>query len=84
MKLWLLRPHDDLKSNDNPWGPWFDKLFGLVIRAETEQHAREAAYEEITPCNGPENVWTDPKYVTCIELNADGLEEVIIRDEHDA
>jgi hypothetical protein len=43
MKLWLLRPIEGLEND--PWEPWYDKVFGFVIRAETEERAREIANE---------------------------------------
>jgi len=86
MKLWLLRPNE---SNHSPWEPWYDKAFGFVVRAETEERAREIANE-----NGGNEIgkisnhvyrtggdpWLDPILSSCIELNADGDERMIIRD----
>jgi hypothetical protein len=46
MKLWLLRPVDNLPDDANPWEPWYDKAFGFVVRAETEEGARRLATEE--------------------------------------
>jgi len=46
MKLWLLRPVDGLKKNDNPWKPWYDKAFGFVVRADTEEEARALAHAD--------------------------------------
>lgn len=53
MKLWLLRPIKD-------WIPWYDKSFGFVIRAESEDAAREMAdknRENENAKNG--NPWLD-------------------------
>ena len=41
MKLWLLRHI----AGRPEWEPWYDKAFGHVVRAETEQQARELAAE---------------------------------------
>jgi len=89
MKLWLLRPVDNLTREDNPWEPWYDKAFGFVVRAETEEDAREMANK----CGGDEtgkaqrvvyrtggDPWLYPKYSTCIELTAEGESDVIITD----
>jgi hypothetical protein len=46
VKLWLLRPVDNLPNGDNPWEPWYDKAFGFVVRAKNEQEAREFATAE--------------------------------------
>jgi hypothetical protein len=39
--IWLLKPKEFLADEDNPGDPWFDKAFGFVISAETEEIARE-------------------------------------------
>ena len=98
MKLWLLRPREDVvaRRTDNPWEPWFDKLFGLVVRAEDEAKAREIAQAGGSDEAGGYTwsatgwgqytmpAWTDPKYSTCEELTADGEEGVILTEPHSA
>lgn len=43
-RLWLLRPHAEvLARKSHPWRPWFDKVFGIVVRAENEAQARALA-----------------------------------------
>lgn len=88
MKLWILRPNA-LYDESSPWEPWYDKAFGFVIRAETEQRAREIANEnggnEVGEINdNPYRVggdpWLDITLSSCIELKIDGDEEMIIRD----
>jgi hypothetical protein len=88
--LWLLRPVDNLPDSDNPWHPWYDKCFGYVIRAETEEKARTLAHR----AGGDENrgefldlqvansttPWLDPQYSACTELLNSGISEVIIQD----
>jgi hypothetical protein len=47
MKIWLLKPA--VSGNDpstNPWEPWYDCVFGMVVRAETEAEARQFAAEQ--------------------------------------
>lgn len=91
MKLYLLRPVEDLKEGDNPWDPWYDKTFGLVVRAETEEKARALAQEDTkyehytsfmnkqtSKTNTP---WTDSNYSICMELTTEGPETIIIKDE---
>ena len=46
MKLWLVRPIETDDDGDDPWEPWYDKAFGFVIRAESDQKAREIANEK--------------------------------------
>ena len=90
MKLWLLRPVDDLRENDNPWEPWYYKVFGFVVRAENEEDARNFAHEEAGDENRGEflsekttntkSPWLDAKYSTCIELLPDGDAGIVLRD----
>jgi hypothetical protein len=89
MKLWLLKPREDLLSGDNPWDPWYDKAFGFVVRAENEAEARTLANE-----NGGDEVhtrysdahdakyvpWLTPRYSSCVELIADGDPGIVLQD----
>ncbi len=90
MNLWLLRPADRDNPMDDPWDPWFNKAFGFVVRAETEEDARRFADcdageenrgtflgKKITETNAP---WLDPKYSTCERLLDDGEAGIIIKD----
>jgi hypothetical protein len=78
MKLWTLRPNASPgRSEWGPWDPWYDKAFGFVIRAETEERARSLANER---CGDEKKVWTDPALATCVELLPHGAEEEIMRD----
>jgi hypothetical protein len=90
MKLFLLRPKENLPKCDNPWKPWYDKAFGFVIRAESEVQARQLAHhsagdenrcmwagEKIADTTAP---WLDAKYSICIELVADGEPSIVMRD----
>jgi hypothetical protein len=81
MKLWLLRPIEGLENN--PWEPWYDKAFGFVVRAETEERAREIANESGGD-EKPKNAWLDSTLSTCNELLPDGEEGLIIEDFHAA
>jgi len=84
MKLWLIKAKLDLPKGDNPWDPWYDKVHGFVIRAESEKAARLIAHhgpgwEQDTIPNV--NPWLDPKYSTCEEIFLDGeTEDVIMMD----
>ena len=94
MKLWLLKPVENLPQGDDPWEPWYDKAFGFVARAETEEEARKFAHEQagdenrdvflggnIANTNSP---WLDSKYSTCAELTAEGEAGVVLQDFHAA
>lgn len=99
MKLWLIKARDDLPDGDNPWNPWYDKCFGMVIRAETEEKAREIANENACDeiCREYSGsfecpfvlvkypyVWMSPKYSSCVELLQEGEEETILMDVRSA
>jgi hypothetical protein len=90
MKIYELRPADNLPINDNPWEPWYDKNFGFIIRADNEKEAREIANqnageenrgvffnEKIANTNTP---WLDEKYSTCIEILNEGEKGLIMQD----
>jgi hypothetical protein len=87
MKLWILRPIKGLPKESNPWEPWYDKTFGFVVRAETENDARILANQK-GACEVDEdehcNPWMDKNLSTCVELSSDGEEELIINDHRAA
>lgn len=89
MKLWILRPREELADriyvgkimHRNPWVPWYDKNFGYVVRAETEEQARQLADQRAMEENSSgQHPWLQPMYSTCTELTADGDAEVIMID----
>lgn len=89
-----MKPQLTLGKGDNPWNPWYDRAFGFVIRAESEEAARKIAHEHAGDENRGEflrakianttSPWLDPKYSSCEELNADGEPEMVLRDFHAA
>lgn len=88
MRLWLLRPIET--PGDNPWEPWYDKAFGFVVRASSEEAARALAHDEAGDENcelrtNPLGVvrrspWLDPHYSTCVPLEGEGPAEIVLRD----
>ena len=87
MKLWILRPVKD----DALWEPWYDKTFGFVVRAETEQAARAFAQDgggdEVRRgySDRPQHpAWTDASHSTCEPLEMGGLDGIIMEDSHAA
>ena len=83
MKIWILTPVDGLPDNDNPWIPWYDKSFGFIVRAETEEEARKFAHDEAGYENRGEfsiQPWLDSKYTTCSELTGEGTPGVVMGD----
>lgn len=71
MKLWLLKPIQD-------WEPRYDKAFGFVVRAGTEEVARAYASKD-SGAEGSE-VWLDPQKTSCVVLSEDGEPGTILRD----
>lgn len=91
MRLWLLRPEEDLPENDSPWKYEYDCMFGFVIRAENEDHARQIAnanggfeVEVGKTGNRPKKYdpWLYEEYSSCIELEPEGRDGVVIEDYH--
>lgn len=86
-KLWLLRPQKPiLWPLSNPWND-YDTVDGFVIRAETEQEARQLAQRNagtecgsVDPEHGTIPAWTDKRYSSCVELHDDGDTEIVMID----
>jgi len=78
MNLWILRPRED----SGLWEPWYDKAFGFVVRAETEEHARALAAEGAGD-EGPD-AWMYSKFSTCERLPDGGVAEIVMHDFHAA
>ena len=93
MKLWILSPVNNLPEDDNPWEPWYDKVFSFVVRAKNEREARQFANNSAGDENwgfvnfkppGAIKPWLDPKYTVCVELTGKGEAGVIIFDRRTA
>ncbi|MFT4274540.1 MAG: hypothetical protein QM578_26420 [Pantoea sp.] len=82
MKLWLLKARaEDLPNDNNPWKNPYDKNFSLVIRAESEDHARQLA-QDVAVDESHGSPWLYAKYSTCDELSRDGSEGVLLIDHY--
>lgn len=100
MKLWLLRPVGykpkadpfdgvDASEIDQAWlDPW-DTTLGLVIRAETENEARQIAQQAALDFGSGEAyltseetvpAWLSAEHSTCTELTLDGAAGIVILD----
>ena len=67
MKLWNMFPYGITVE----WDEWFNKVFGFIIRAETEEDARKIADENSGAENGyGTRPWLDASKTVCIELTA--------------
>jgi hypothetical protein len=75
MRLWMLRP---LKDDSAPWLPYYDCMFGFVVRAATEEAARSLAASNCGD-EGPD-AWLSGRSSTCVELKADGPAGVIMEE----
>jgi hypothetical protein len=78
MKIWLLTPA--ATADPAVWKPWFDKAFGFVVQADTEERARELASKE----HGDEGAaaWTQPWNSKCLAIGEalEAKECVVLRD----
>ena len=76
MKIYILRPIEGI-AND-PWSPWYDKAFGVVVRAENAKEARKMASEK----HGDERAypWLSSEFTTCRQLKPEGKAVVIMVD----
>jgi len=83
MKFYILRPIEGLLDDENPWEPWYDKCFGMVVAAKSPNEARKVATENSSSeTDDRETCWSDPRYSTCKELKLPKESELIIKDEH--
>lgn len=88
--LWILKPVKHRNRGDDPWHPWFDKVFGFVVRATSEEEARKFAHKEAGAENGKRFLyrkpsrtnapWLDAKYSDCLPLADDGEIGVVLKD----
>ena len=79
MKLWILKPREVVYGTElDLWKPWYDKAFGYIVRAESEEEARKLG----TLGSGIEaaEAWLDAKYPTCEELLPEGKSEIVLSD----
>jgi hypothetical protein len=84
--LWLLRPKEGISPD--PWQPWYNRCFGMVIRAGSEAEARmlieKYTGSEFSPYGNGKNPWLSSDTSTCVPLDADGPDEVIMTDVESA
>jgi hypothetical protein len=98
MRLWFLCPRADVLTRPaHPWTPTFDKVMGVVVRAEDEARARKLAQGQAgdeglgiyVRFGLPEDevtadVWLDPEWTNCEDLAPDGEAGVILVDRREA
>lgn len=81
MKLWILKPVEPLPAM---WIPWYDKVFGFVVRASNEEEARIIAADLAGDEDRDINPWLYSKYATCEELLPEGKAGPILIDTRSA
>ena len=69
MKLWILAQGDETTDPE--------KL--IVVRAETEEKARQLASEIRGHLEAPQVHWLEPSLTACLELPIEGKEAVIFK-----
>jgi len=74
MKLYILRPIKGRRE----WTPWYDKCFGLVVRAKSEEEARVIASHEAGDEGG--KAWLNDCASTCEVLSTKGEIGIVIKD----
>jgi len=83
IRLWLLTPNPDRHDRgilrQDPCTTWDDKTFALVVRAESQGHARKIADTNVHPAGHP---FLDPTLYVCTHLRTRGKAGVILTDEH--
>ena len=84
MKLYILRPVENLQD-DNPWDPWYDKSFGFIISATSQEEAREIADTKAGDENyelgvNTKRPWLEKGYSTCEILTPSEVPEMIMID----
>ena len=80
MTLWLLT-----RLREAPSAEWMDWTDRLIVRASDETMARLLAAMHASEKKSEEGAatWTDPEASTCVELAADGREEVVLADRRE-
>ena len=82
--IWILRSIKGLE--DSPWNPWYDKAFGFIVAANSEQESRKIAElhagDESSEWTSKGEVWMNPAYSTCEPLQRKHADDkgLILRD----
>ncbi len=98
MTLWLLRPRADVLGRPaHPWTPSWDKVLGVIVRADDEPSARALAQRQagheglgiyarlgLTEEEIAADVWLDPGWTSCEKLRPTGEAGVILVDRCEA
>lgn len=77
MPLYLLEP---IRDRAPPFDEW-DTTVGLVMRAKSEQHARDLAVAACERDRQSAAAWGDPALVRCEVIGSSGPAGVVMRSE---
>lgn len=88
--LYVLKAKDIKNTDNDPWFPWQDKMFSIVVYARTEEEARtlanQNAQDEIDVlAGGNPRAWLDSEFSTCEFLRGalyDPKHKIVIRNVH--
>lgn len=78
MKLWILEAREGLPNGDNPFNSSCEIMDGIVVRAESEEQARQIAQIYDSNWRSDCSPWINQKYTSCKELTSEGGEGCII------
>lgn len=78
--LWLLTRVET--PDEHLWMDWTDRV---VVRADDETTARLLAAMRAAATDSEEGpaAWTDPERSTCVVLDGDGPDEVVVAQSHE-
>lgn len=89
MKLWTLRPRDDL-GDDDPWSLWYSRPPQIIVRARSETQARALACaharreDKTSPLPAWDKdvltPWLSKRLTICEELNHLGEAGVVLAE----
>ena len=81
-KIYLLSKNPEIPSEIDPWKPWYDKCFAMVVIAGSEQEAREMASKA---CQDEGSIaWLENHYSVCRELKRTDKKEIVVQDVWEA
>lgn len=81
LRLWILEPAKGLPKDKDPWDPWYDKAFGFVVSAATEEQARTLAQKNGgDERDGERSPWLNPAESTCKLLTPGSEPGVVMKD----
>ena len=88
MQLYLLKARPDLDDSVSAKHFGYDRHDGFVIRAESEEQARDMAQSKALAMSqgrrSTTDTWTDPGITVCEKLSEQGASEILLEDFYEA